>query len=69
MTYRHKFTLIVTILALFLMGGCATKVLPPILVPTPDHYIDYLSEVKPILDNRCVVCHSCYIVFKKKILG
>ena len=43
-----------------LLGGCATKVLPPILVPTPDHFIDYLSEVKPILDNRCVVCHSCY---------
>jgi len=22
--------------------------------------IDYLSEIKPILDKRCVVCHSCY---------
>jgi len=22
--------------------------------------IDYWSEVKPILDNRCVVCHGCY---------
>ena len=20
----------------------------------------YLSEVKPVLDNRCVVCHACY---------
>jgi hypothetical protein len=47
-------------LFILLLGGCATKMLPPIQVPTPDHYIDYLSEVKPILDNRCVVCHSCY---------
>ncbi|HEX4975103.1 MAG TPA: fatty acid cis/trans isomerase, partial [Pseudomonadales bacterium] len=22
--------------------------------------IDYQSEIKPILDGRCVVCHSCY---------
>jgi hypothetical protein len=47
-------------LLFLLLGSCATKILPPIQVPTPDHYIDYLSEVKPILDNRCVVCHSCY---------
>lgn len=22
--------------------------------------IDYWRQVKPILENRCVVCHSCY---------
>ena len=22
--------------------------------------VDYWSEVKPVLDNRCVVCHGCY---------
>jgi hypothetical protein len=21
----------------------------------------YMSKVKPILDNRCVACHSCYV--------
>ena len=21
---------------------------------------DYYTEVKPILENRCVVCHACY---------
>ncbi len=26
----------------------------------PLHTIDYWKEVKPILDKRCVVCHSCY---------
>ncbi len=25
-----------------------------------DDQIDYWSAVKPILDNRCVVCHGCY---------
>ncbi|MDD9157865.1 fatty acid cis/trans isomerase [Aliivibrio sp. S4TY2] len=22
--------------------------------------IDYLTDIKPIIDNRCVVCHACY---------
>ncbi len=28
--------------------------------PMPNRTIDYRSEVKPLLDKRCVVCHSCY---------
>jgi hypothetical protein len=24
------------------------------------HPVDYWREVKPVLDNRCVVCHGCY---------
>ena len=43
-----------------LMTGCASKVLPPVAVQIPAREIDYLSEVKPLLDKRCVVCHSCY---------
>jgi len=31
----------------------AVEVLPP-------GAIDYWSEVKPVLDKRCVVCHGCY---------
>lgn len=28
---------------------------------TPQHQIiDYVSEVQPIIENRCVVCHGCY---------
>jgi hypothetical protein len=45
---------------IFLLGSCATKVLPPVHFQTSDHIVNYLKEVKPILDNRCVVCHSCY---------
>ncbi len=26
----------------------------------PEHQVDYWSEVKPIVENRCTVCHACY---------
>ncbi|ATH07711.1 hypothetical protein BIY24_07060 [Halobacteriovorax marinus] len=26
----------------------------------PEAHIDYQKKVRPILDNRCVVCHGCY---------
>ncbi len=42
------------------LAGCMRKSLPPVPVIMPQHTIDYLAEVKPILDKRCVVCHSCY---------
>jgi len=42
-----------------LAAGCATA-LSPVAVPVPARSIDYLSEVKPLLDKRCTVCHSCY---------
>jgi len=38
--------------------GCAGKALPPVAVPVPTRSIDYLSEVKPILDKRCMACHD-----------
>lgn len=40
--------------------GCAGKALPPVAVKIPSRTIDYQNEVKPILDKRCTVCHSCY---------
>ena len=43
-----------------LFTGCATTSLPPVKITLPTRTISYLSEVKPILDKRCVVCHSCY---------
>jgi hypothetical protein len=43
-----------------LAAGCAPKALPPVVVKVPARPIAYLNEVKPILDKRCVVCHSCY---------
>ncbi len=42
------------------VAGCAKKPLEPIAVQIPTRPVDYLHEVKPILDKRCAVCHSCY---------
>jgi hypothetical protein len=42
------------------VAGCAAKALPPVQVKIPVRTIDYLTEIKPLLDKRCVVCHSCY---------
>lgn len=47
------------VMALFI-AGCAAKALPPVVVKIPTRTIDYQKEVKPILDKRCTVCHSCY---------
>ncbi|BHH82107.1 fatty acid cis/trans isomerase [Desulforhopalus sp. 52FAK] len=56
MNYRLLF-LLVCVIAL---GGCADKPMPPVAFEAPARNIDYLTEVKPILEKRCVVCHSCY---------
>ena len=50
----------ITFAIVVLVVGCATKALPPVTFSVPEFKIDYLAEVKPILDKRCVVCHSCY---------
>ncbi|NVO00628.1 MAG: fatty acid cis/trans isomerase [Geobacteraceae bacterium] len=42
------------------ISACATKPLPPVAIKIPDHSISYLKEVKPLLEKRCTVCHSCY---------
>ena len=47
------------LLALF-FAGCAAKALPPVPLKIPTRTIDYQKEVKPLLDKRCTVCHSCY---------
>ena len=62
-----------SILGILTLSGCALlaynnfdKIFGPSLIRnrvvekiTADE-VDYWQEVKPILDNRCVVCHSCY---------
>lgn len=56
MNYRLLFLL----LCFVFLGGCADKPMPPVVFAPPTRTIDYLSEVKPVLVKRCVVCHSCY---------
>lgn len=43
-----------------LMAACAPAPPPSVAVQPPERPLSYLSDIKPILDRRCVVCHSCY---------
>ncbi|MCD6292202.1 MAG: fatty acid cis/trans isomerase, partial [Deltaproteobacteria bacterium] len=45
---------------LLILTACGAKALAPVVFEAPTRRIHYLNEVKPILDKRCVVCHSCY---------
>ena len=40
--------------------GCSTPKIAPVKVDTIEKNVSYLKDVKPILDKRCVTCHSCY---------
>lgn len=51
---------ILALIMVTIIAGCAMKTLPPVPVKIPTRTIEYMKEVKPILDKRCVVCHSCY---------
>jgi hypothetical protein len=48
-------------LTLFI-GACLHPPLPPVAVDLPATAapVSYLGQVAPLLDARCVVCHSCY---------
>jgi len=54
-----NFLLPVSFLVL-IVAGCAKKPPEPIAINIPTRPVNYLHEVKPILDKRCAVCHSCY---------
>ncbi|HID02480.1 MAG TPA: peptidylprolyl isomerase, partial [Desulfobacterales bacterium] len=45
---------------ILVFSACAKKAPDPIAVKLPTHQVSYLHEIKPILDKRCAVCHSCY---------
>ncbi|NTV15224.1 MAG: peptidylprolyl isomerase [Desulfobulbaceae bacterium] len=55
-----KLTAVFCLSLIMFLAGCATKALPPVQIKSPTHTIDYQKEVKPLLDKRCTVCHSCY---------
>ncbi len=43
-----------------IFAGCSAPNIEPAKLEKITTKIDYLKDVKPILDKRCVVCHSCY---------
>ena len=55
---RNKIAIVLVIAAL--VAACAAKAPLPVFFQPPTRPIDYMKEVKPILDRRCAVCHSCY---------
>jgi len=53
--------ILVGLSTLFSLGvACVPSPLPPIRVDPIERPIRFLEDVKPILDRRCVTCHSCY---------
>ena len=52
--------LLIALFASIFFGGCSYEAPPAIKVEATKKHIDYLADVKPILDKRCVTCHSCY---------
>lgn len=55
---KYKIALILAMMVLLI--ACAGKTLMPVVFNIPTRHIDYMKEVKPLLDMRCAVCHSCY---------
>ncbi len=41
-------------------SACSAPIPKPVAVQSTKKQIEYIKDVKPILDKRCVVCHSCY---------
>jgi len=42
------------------IGACAQILRPPVSVEPLPRQVSFRGEVQPLLDRRCVVCHSCY---------
>ncbi|WP_418179384.1 fatty acid cis/trans isomerase [Aliarcobacter lanthieri] len=55
-----KFQLFILILLSSIFFGCSSKPLDPVEFQKIDKDISFEKDIKPILDSRCVSCHSCY---------
>ncbi len=53
-------SLLTAILILFIATACTLSPPEPVHIEALNRQIDYITDIKPILDTRCVVCHSCY---------
>ena len=54
---------LLSLVLLCCLYGCARQtvtVSPFVEVPEFAAPVDYVAKIEPILNNRCVVCHSCY---------
>ena len=55
-----KFQIIFIFLLTLLFTACSVKPLEPVKYETINKNISFTDDIKPILDSRCVSCHSCY---------
>ncbi len=53
-------TVFLLVCNLFLASCAMDPSVNSVRAPQPTGPIDYTMEIKPILEKRCVVCHSCY---------
>ena len=68
--YRFFHVSLLFLIAMLALSSCATKkesitvqqstIDLALLQTLPKEKISYEDSVKPILNNRCVVCHGCY---------
>jgi hypothetical protein len=58
---RTRLALALPLLLALTATACMQTEMPPVEVDVPiATSVDYLDDVSPILERRCVVCHSCY---------
>ena len=55
-----RYQVLVLLGCVLLLAGCGDKPLPPVEFMPPAQPVSYDDEIRPILNARCVVCHSCY---------
>ena len=55
-----KLTLLFSMMLVLFITSCSAPAPMPVKVEASTQSLDYLADVKPILDKRCVSCHSCY---------
>ncbi len=55
-----KLQFIFIFLFTLLFTACSVKPLEPVNFEKVNKEISFVKDIKPILDNRCVSCHSCY---------
>jgi len=55
-----KYQLLLLIIVSIFFTACSVKPLEPITFENVNKKVSFKNEIKPILDKRCVSCHSCY---------
>ena len=55
-----KIHIILLVLFTLFFTACSIKPLEPVKFKSLKKEVSFVNDIKPILDNRCVSCHSCY---------